>query len=126
MSNLNLKEMEASEMLDVLHFLMEEDFTPLSQEHAEARSALRDIVYRDMYGKKYAYPMKKAKKANQPTYDVPGSGYVGASATSDLDNLANESPFDPRTAPPKPFVPATEFNPDARNPYEGVLDAPLG
>lgn len=126
MSGLNLREMEASNMLDVLHFLFEEDWVPASPEMVEARSEVRVALYRDMYGTEYKY--KVAPKRNNVN-PANGRQYTNRAMddtyVSDLDGLADEKPFDPRATPPKPFTPASDFNPDSALPFEG-LDAPLG
>ena len=113
-------------MLDVLHFLFEEDWVPASPEMIEARSEVRVVLYRDMYGREYKHKIASRKKNGNPQ---SGRQYVNKAMddtyTSDLDNIANEKPFDPRTAPPKPFTPASDFDPDADMPFKG-LDAPLG
>lgn len=112
-------------MLDVIHFIFEEDWVTASPEMAQARSEIRTALYRDMYGTEYKYKIASKDK------NVNGSGrrYTDRASddtyVSDLDNLADERPFDPRMSPPKPFTPATDFNPDSALPFEG-LDAPLG
>lgn len=112
-------------MLDVLHFIFEEDWVPASPEMVEARSEVRIALYRDMYGTEYNYKVSKKDK------DVKSGGRrytdraMDDTYTNDLDDLAAEKPFDPRTAPPKPFTPASKFDPDSAMPFEG-LDAPLG
>lgn len=57
-------EMEASDMLDVLHFLFEEDFTSSSEEHARSRSAIRSTLYSDMYGVTYRFKMNEPRGHN--------------------------------------------------------------
>lgn len=113
-------------MLDVLHFLFEEDWVPASPEMVEARSEVRVALYRDMYGTEYKYKVStkdknvKSNGGRRYTDRAMDDTYV-----NDLDDLAAEKPFDPRTAPPKPFTPASSFNPDSAKPFAG-LDAPLG
>lgn len=90
-------------MLDVIHFFFEEDSRFSSAEEAEAVSALRTSVYRDLYGTFYQYGAPKSKN-NQ----------VAAGSYSDfLDET-------------KPYIPPTDFNPERANPFGDLLDSPIG
>ena len=109
-------------MLDVLHYLFEEDFAATSQEHAYSRSSVREVFYRDLYGHEYSFPLKKDGNS------VSGGPNIGSPETyDDLDaELSSDiDPFSPRKPETKPFIPATNFDPSAANPFDG-LDAPLG
>jgi hypothetical protein len=99
---LSLAEMELSNMLDVVHFLFEEDSRFVSAEEAEGVGALRTSIYRDLYGVRYRYASAKRKTRNL------SEDYYG-----DL----NET---------KPYIPPTEFDPTTANPYGDLLDAPIG
>lgn len=100
-------------MLDVLHYYFEEDFSYSTGEEAEARSNLRTELY-SLYGKTYNYAINTSEGSG-------GRKYVSSEATSDLD-LPTE--FSPKKR--KPFVPATDFNPESSMPFGSTLDAPLG
>ena len=114
-------------MLDVLHFLFEEDWVPTSPEMVQARSDVRVAMYRDMYGSDYKYKVaSKNKNVNPQNGRQYTDRAMDDTYTNDLDDLAAEKPFDPRTAPPKPFTPATKFDPDSARPFGNALDAPLG
>lgn len=100
-------------MVDVIHYFFEEDMMHASTgEQLEAISDMRTELYR-MYGKTYSYGVSKKSKTSR--------AYVG----EDFD-FDNDVPFDPANQETKPFVPATEFDPDSSMPFGGVLDAPLG
>lgn len=122
MSGLDLQEMEASRMLDVLHFLFEEDFISVSEESARSRSAVREVIYRDMYDHEYAFPLK----TNGASVGA-GGGISDAETYDDLDAELSEdiNPFSPRKPETKPFIPVSTFDPSAVKPFDG-LDAPLG
>lgn len=128
-NNIRLGEMEASEMMDVLHFYMEEDITYASAEVAESRSNTRVGLYRELYGVEYKYPYTSATKSKIQNL---GSGEYASDSTYALDDLDGDQPFDPRNSfepankPPMkpPLQPPTVFDPDAANPFPG-LDAPL-
>ena len=120
MSGIRLGELQASDMVDVLHYLFEEDMNFSSQEQAEARSKTRENLYSSMYNMTYKYAFKsKQNNTNQfidpdtiPTEDGPG-----------LDDI---KPFNPKEQQPtKAYVPPTDFNPDSANPFMGTLDAPM-
>lgn len=117
-------------MLDVLHFLFEEDFTTVSEDHARSRSAIRDSLFRDLYGVQYSFKLKdpKGRASNTST----ASGYV-----EDFESLGDATPVDPRrddpfssrnrapvSNPKIPFVDADSV-PLVEQSFEG-LDAPLG
>ena len=121
MSGLNLREMEASDMLDVLHFLFEEDFISSSEEEARSRSAVREVIYRDMYEHEYAFPL------NNPSGVSNASNLAEAETYDDLDAelSADIDPFSPRKPETKPFIPVSTFDVTAAKPFDG-LDAPLG
>lgn len=100
-------------MLDVLHYFFEEDFAYSSAEEAEARSNLRKELYL-LYGKTYSYIINSSGNDG-------GRKYVSPEADFDLD-LPTE--FSPKER--KPYVPATDFNPESTMPFGSLLDAPLG
>jgi hypothetical protein len=103
--------MDMSDMLDVLHYYMEEDYNVPSQEQIDARANVRKAIYKLMYSKEYKFPTSKS------------SAQVTASGLS-VDDFAE--PVDPLKGPTKSYVPPTDFNPDLQNPFGDVLDAPLG
>ena len=100
-----------SEMLDVLHYYMEEDYNVSTQEQIDSRSDVRKVIYRNMHNKEYKFPAGKKNSAQ-----VTASGL-------DLNDVV---PVDPLKGPTKSYVPPTDFNPDLQNPFGDVLDAPLG
>lgn len=116
-------------MVDVLHFLFEEDMVASSPEALEARSEMRVSLYESMYGRDYLYKLPKRDKNVKPGQQerkyTKSSRAMDDTYTNDLDDLAAEQPFEPRMAPPKPFTPADEPDLDSANPFPG-LDAPLG
>ena len=121
MNGLQLAGMEASDMLDVLHYFFEEDLNFSTAEQADAREATRDQLYRDLYNTEYKY--KSPKSRNR------GSGQP---VDFDIDEpvTAPEKirPFDPMnpTGEVKPYVPPTRFDANSTKPFGDILDAPLG
>lgn len=86
-------------MLDVLHYYFDEDMRYGSLEAAELHSSVRTQMFGVMYGTTYRYG-------------------VGQNRTVGSDG--EERPT------VKPYVPPTEFDADAADPFGGVLDAPIG
>ena len=117
MNNLTLKEMEASDMLDVIHFFFEEDMNYASGEQAEGRSRSREILYQDFYGYKYPYPSARTGSS------VYADGNVKNFNEHEDDDAV--VPFDPLKAPTKSFVPPTPVNASMSKPFGQVLDEPL-
>jgi hypothetical protein len=107
--------MEISNMLDVIHFYFEEDSRYRSAEEVQSVSAVRTSLYEGMYKRPYPYKVN----SNSSSTGSTGRRYVSDS-NDDLE------PFDPLFAETKPFVPATDFNPDSAMPFGSVLDAPIG
>lgn len=104
-------------MLDVLHFLFEDDWSSVSSsEHADARDAMRLRLYVDLYETTYEFSSSKSF----------GSGIDGLDPPLEDDEIP--IPVDPleKSKFVKPYTPATDFNPDAAKPFGAVLDAPLG
>lgn len=94
---MNLVEMDAPDMIDVIHYFLEEDLRYSSIEEMKMHEAVRGDIYQRLYGVKYRY--------------VSGTG-------------SNTTDFDGQEV--KPYVPPTEFDPDSANPFGSVLDAPIG
>lgn len=109
--------MNASEMLDVLHFFFEEDFTYSSEDEMKSQSKSRESIYENLYGKNYKYKYVDPKEKNRRAYIEPS-----------LDDIPVEDelpkPFDP-LAKPKSYIPPTEFDQNTGMPLTDVLDAPL-
>ena len=113
MSGLQISELSSSEMLDVIHVLFEEDFTSaVSGEHIDAKNKIRKIMYKEFYDRTY-------------TYGGSSNDYSEEPKGSQMD-YSDVTPFDPKKAAVKPFVPATNFDENSPKPFGRVLDAPLG
>lgn len=99
-------------MLDVIHYLFEDDTTVASSEENESRNSIRKTLYKSVYNRDFAYA-------------------TGDSQSRDFDS----EPFDEfdNYVPPstststKPYMPPTNFNPDSEDPFAGVLkERPVG
>ena len=119
MSGLNLVEMNASDMVDVLHFFFEEDqLRYQSGEQAEAGSKMRQRLYRDLYDTEYKYAITGTSGGST----AGGRKYIGKNEDFEFDSAVPGA----TSGKVKPYIPPTQFNPDSIDPFGGVLDAPLG
>ncbi|URP22169.1 hypothetical protein SEA_BIG4_85 [Microbacterium phage Big4] len=119
MSGVRLLEMEASDMMDVLHFLFEEDFTAVSEDHSHSRSALRDHLYTTLYGTKYSFKVPPRKDAKGRTMGGTTAGGSNEFDYSDFEaafaaeqetfDARNSDPFSPRNPKPKPTASKAKF-----------------
>jgi hypothetical protein len=119
-NGLRLENMEASDMLDVLHYFFEESSNFSSAEQAKASDQLRVRLYKDLYNRNYKF----ATKSNSGGFTASG----GMDFEAENDDPAPEKvePFNPRhKEPTKAFVAATPVGDDDVNPFKGVLDAPI-
>jgi len=112
-------------MLDIVHYFFEDDLLSESAEASEAKSKMRSRLYKDMYETTYKYPVGDSGKSyNYSTASgdpvMPSEGFVGDDGIQEFD------PDRPDKGPTKPFVPATEFDPDNPNPFGQLLDPPAG
>lgn len=112
-------------MLDVLHYMLEEDMFVGSAAEIESRSKTRKYIYEQMYEREYLYGVSldnSRSNADGSELDVyPEDGFMS-------DEII--VPFDPDEPPiektRKPYIPPTNFNPDSSLPFGGTLDGPLG
>jgi hypothetical protein len=111
MAGIKLEELETRDMLDVLHYLFEEDLSIYSAEHFEAKNKTRKVLYPTLLGKPYKYS----------SAEVSSNDY----GLDDLDDPMEHNQKISREV--KPYMPPTSFNPDAPNPFGSALrEAPLG
>jgi hypothetical protein len=115
--------MEASDMLDVLHYFFEEDLFYSSAEQAEGRDRSRVAIYEDFYNSSYAYSVSSTSTAG------------GQGVTRNFDDyefISEEEeekivPFDPlqKQKALKPFIKPTTVNAAADQPFGDMLDGPI-
>jgi hypothetical protein len=100
--------MEASDMLDVLHYLFEEDLRVASSEEIKSVEESRKLIYGTLYNRPYKYAQTK-----------------GRSTSNSGDNFDNFDPITPYTPnATKSYIPPTEFDPDSGLP--GLIEPALG
>lgn len=117
----DLKSLSPSDMLDVIHFLFEDDMHSSSTgEQAEAKDKSRTMLYSNLYGKVYKYASKGSSSDQLPP-DV-------AADMQDYDMPVPVDPFERSQGSSivKPFIPATSVDNGSRLPFGNALEAPLG
>jgi len=117
MSGIKLGSLEASDMVDVLHFLFEEDNYFASGEEMDARNKVRTSIYHDMYGEEYQYGSTSGQSTQNSEYmtEYP----------PESDDDADIKPFNPRAKEVQAYSAPTPFNPDSASPFGSILDSPL-
>lgn len=119
MHGIRLGELPAYEMLDIIHYIFEEDMNSSSGEQAEAKSKMRENLYSTMYNITYKYPVKVDNKKQTEFIDPDTIPFDDGPGLDDI------KPFNPKEQPTKAYVPPTEFDPTSANPFGGTLDAPM-
>lgn len=101
LSGVRLKKLEASEMVDVIHAMYEDDNTVTNEIEYRVKHAVRKNLYSVAYDREYRF----------------GDG-DSTSEYADADGV-------PATAS-KPYIPPTPVNADSPRPYGAALDSPVG
>lgn len=106
--------MEASEMLDVIHYFFEEDVSMKAQEELNSRNNLRSSLYDELYSGMYGKSVPSTQSNDLSNLDDE----------EDFEMDAPVEPFNPRK--PKSYVPPTPMSDNAAKPFGDILDAPIG
>jgi hypothetical protein len=115
---IKLKEMELSDMLDVIHYFFEEDLLVSSSEESEAKTQIRSVLYREMYGTTYKYGVSKSGESyNYANDTLPSDGLVGSTDEVIPDPMQQKRPT-------RAYTPTTDFDADSPLPFGRVLDQP--
>jgi len=118
MSGVKLSELDMGDMVDVLHYMFEEDMRFTSAEQAEAVSKSRSMLYREMYSREYAYKFSTGIGAAASSIDPP----LGEDIPSDVRPIDIERQTAMST---KPYVAPTRIDEGSARPFGTTLDAPL-
>jgi hypothetical protein len=119
MSGIQLSGMEASDMLDVIHYIFEEDTTQESEQALKSQSETRDLLYSVMYERPYKYKYTASAPASDERKYIDDP-------EDEIDDVADIEPFNPRKNQPKGYLPPTDFDPASPMPFGKGLDAPMG
>ena len=114
MSSVNLGELDSKDMLDVIHFILEEDLLASTEEEVHYKSSSRKLIYEQFYEEEYKYERKVAQSKGSTT------------ASGEIINDEDLVPFDPTVKNVrKPYVKPTDFDPNSNKPFGNVLDGPI-
>jgi hypothetical protein len=130
MSGVKLTSLESDDMLDVLHYMFEEDMHVATIEEVQSISRAREIIYRDLYNKEYKYSVTVEGSSSQ---SQGSNGMMTASGEEFYpeDGLQGEDPivpFDPNSPSKKVtkgYIPPSEPREDWVKPFGINVDAPL-
>ena len=103
-------------MLDVVHYLFEEDMNYSTAEQAKAHEKIRISVYRNLYDEPYKYASSSSKSYTTASSDDE----FFVSPEESIESSGDIKPFNPRKQSAKPFIPATDMSK-----LNSVLDSPL-
>jgi hypothetical protein len=111
--------MEASDMLDVIHYYFEEDHRYASFDEASFKDQFRSSVFKNLYKSEYEFGM-----SNDSTPDYTDAG----TEIDDPLEMKQEviEPFNPRAKSVKGFIEPTNLNENSTKPFGSILDEPLG
>jgi hypothetical protein len=118
-----LEERPVEDMLDIVHYFFECDVFTTPEEH-QARTSVRQLLYRELYGREYAGGGDAASTGD-------GGREFGTQEVASGDFYVPEQVRSPAApgAPKlthKPYIPPTPVDPTSAKPFGNVLDAPLG
>jgi hypothetical protein len=121
-----LEEKPVEDMLDIVHYFFECDVFTTAEEH-QARTTVRELLYRELYGREYGWGNGADTASNGGrefgTQEVAsGDFYVPEQVRS---TTAPAAPVAPKLTH-KPYIPPTPVDPTSSKPFGNVLDAPLG
>ncbi len=120
MNGLQLASMEASDMLDVIHYFLEEDFRYSSEYEPIYKDTFRKNLYESMYNKSYKYT--SSEEPDSQSDDI--SALDGPEDFSEPEEIIE--PFNPRQESVKPYIAPTPIKENSRLPFGNILDQPLG
>lgn len=125
MNGIRLDSLDSADMVDVLHYMFEEDMFVSTGEEAEHKSKVRTTLYKEFYDKDYQY--KVSSSSARTTYG--GNSYADGTLLPPLDEEFDTSDIEPfdanKKSKTKPYVPPSNFNPESPMPFGMNIDAPL-
>ena len=118
-SGLQLASMEACDMLDVLHYFLEEDFRYSGEYEPIYKDNFRKNIYDSLYGSEYKY---LSQDEISPDFDDISTLEASEEALEPEEII---EPFNPRKASVKPYIEPTPVF-DGELPFGRLLDEPMG
>lgn len=81
MLGMRLLDLEASDALDVLHVLLEEDAVGFGEKHLQARSRVRGVIRNELYG---VHPHAPRTAGGPDAHAPPAKHYIPPTPMDDL------------------------------------------
>jgi hypothetical protein len=113
--------MEASDMLDVLHYFLEDDFRYSSEYEPLYKDNFRKNIYKSLYGVEYKYMSNEEEEKDLSNDNI--AGLDGPEEPLEPEEIIE--PFNPRKASVKPYIEPTQVT-DGQLPFGSILDQPMG
>ena len=110
--------MEMSDMLDVLHYYMEEDYNFSTSEQVDAKSKIRKTIYKNFYNTQYKFGDSSKTSYSNVSAD-------GVDIGDPIVAFDPSEPEDPLKSPTKSYVAPIEPNVNLVKPFGDILDSPL-
>lgn len=120
-NGLQLASMEASDMLDVLHYFLEDDFRYSSEYEPLYKDNFRKNIYNSFYGVEYKYMSNEEEEKDLSNDSM--NGLDGPEEPLEPEEIIE--PFNPRKASVKPYIEPTQVA-DGELPFGSILDQPMG
>jgi hypothetical protein len=113
--------MDASDMLDVIHYFFEEDFRYSTNEESIYKDEFRKSFYKKVYKYDYRY-VSESETSDRAYRDFDADAMEEADAPQETIE-----PFNPRARKSsKAFIEATPIVGDESTPFGSILDGPIG
>jgi hypothetical protein len=117
--------MNAEALLDILHYLFEEDLMASASGYPETtlrKDGIRKTLYEKIYDRAYRVPGSQ-EPDSEP---IPGTAHGSdGDNDDDLDRELQELAAMQVTARKK-YIPPTDMDPSKAKPFGDVLDGPMG
>jgi hypothetical protein len=116
-----LAEMDASDMLDVIHYFFEDDYRYSTNEE----SIYKDEFRKSFYSRVYNYTYKYASEDRESSQSYRDFDAELGNSTDEPEEIIQ--PFSPREQKAtKAFIEATPMVGDEVRPFGSILDSPIG
>lgn len=118
-----LKELSSTDMLDVLHYMFEDDaLSSPSGEHLEAKEKVRISLYKELYNRDYKYASAASRGGDFIPQSMQEEELTADEIPVPVDPMQrSSSPF-----PTKRYIPPTQVNENSIKPFGTNIDSPLG
>jgi hypothetical protein len=115
---LRLADMDASDMLDVIHYFFEDDYRYASDQEQIYKDEFRKSFYKRVYSYEYRYASEEtSNRGSYRDFDLESS--------DEVEEVIQ--PFSPREQKAtKAFIEATPIVGDEIKPFGSILDGPIG